>query len=210
MAVVQSPKAGGEFERKQVARLPKEGLYGAFLSHYTMPKIYSTRFGEKEQMVFRFVVTHDQAYRKLAKNSSAFVKVTNVISEKSNLVAVLYALFGGKRTKDEIANGEGIFDYDNFIARPVSLILKPYDTPDKDGLFGNSVKSIMPADDEMKAALKGLYDTKVIKTNDKTGLHYLASPCEEYEDEKPAQKMTAEDLGFTADDFAGLESPDNW
>lgn len=210
MAIVQSPKAGGDFERKQTARLPKEGLYGALLSHYTLPKIYQTRFGDKEQMVFRFVITHDQAYRKLPKNSSAFVKVTNVINEKANLVAVLYALFGGKRTKDEIVSGDGIYDYDNFIARPLSLLIKPFDTPDKDGIFGNAIKSIMPADEEMKAALKPLYEARVIKTNERTGLHYLASPCEEYEDTAAPHGGAPQDDGFTADDFAGLEAPDNW
>lgn len=209
MAIIASPKASGDFERKQVARLPKIGLYGGFLSHYTLPKIYSTKYGEKEQMVFRFVVTHDQAYRKLPKNSSAFVKVTNTLNEKSNLVGVLYALFGGKRSKDEIVNGDGAYDYDNFIARPASLFLQPYETPDKDGLFGNLVKGIEPADDEMKAALKSLYEARVVKTNEKTGLHYLASPCEEYEESDPANAPASADASDDYD-FGGLETPDNW
>jgi hypothetical protein len=170
--------------------------------------MYQTKYGEKEQMVFRFVVTHDQAYRKLPKNSSAFVKVTNTLNEKSNLAGLLYALFGGKKSLMEIVSGDGVYDYDMFIARPVSLFLQPYDTPDKDGLFGNLVKGIEKADDEMKAALKPLYDAKVIKTNEKTGLHYLASPCEEYEEEETA--APAQGGHFGDEDFAGLETPDGW
>lgn len=209
MAIIEPPKAGGDFERKQVARLPKEGLYGALLSRYTLPKAYQTRYGEKTQMVFRFVVTHDQAYRKLPKNSSAFVKVSYVLNEKANLVAVLYALFGGRKTKDEIVT-EAKFDCDALIARPIALILKPYDTPDQDGLYGNAVRSIMPADDEMKAALKPLYDARVVKTHEKSGLHYLASPAEEYEESAAPQADPIAVDGYSADDFAGLEKPDNW
>lgn len=203
MAVIHTPKAESkQFERKQVVRLRK-GIYGGMLGRYSLPKEYTGKYGTKEKIALGFVVTHDQAYRQLAKFSGAFCLPAHnffydpATHKMSNLTGVVYALLGGKKSKEEIVE-DGTFDWDMFIGKPVMLFIDPSETPDRDGLYANRVSGIEPADADLKKAIKPLWDAKVIETNEKTGLQYLKSPAEQYEDD--AAPVVAEDVHINMDD----------
>jgi hypothetical protein len=202
VAIIQSKKSEGGYDRKQVARIPKNGIYGGMLSRYSLPKDYAGKYGTKEKIALGFVVTHDQAYRQLPAFSGAFCLPANTLywdestRKQSSLVGILYALCGGKKTKTEIVEND-VYDYDMFIGRPISLFLEEH--PGRDGLFENRVVGCEPADKDLLAAIKPLYAAKVIMTNEKTGLQYLASPSESYAEEQSAGPS------YSNDDFSGIE-----
>lgn len=206
MAIISTPKAEGKYERKQVIRLRK-GIYGGMLARYSMPKIYSGKYGEKEKIALGFVVTHDQKYQQLPRLSGAFMLPAHNLffdpttRKASNLTGVIYALLGGKKSKEEIV-ADGVFDWDMFIAKPVMLFIEPSEVPDRDGLYSNRITGLEPADADLKKAIKPLWDAKVIKTNEKTGLQYLESPSEQYEDDAAPQAAVADDGDIN---FDGLE-----
>jgi hypothetical protein len=193
--------------------VPKRGIYGAFLARYTMPKEYTSKWGTKEKLGFGFVITHDQAYRELPKYADAFRLVPNTLFfdakklTSSNLVEYLYALRGGRKTKDEIVSASEIYDYDDFIGRPVLLLAEPGQNPDADGIYYNNILGIDPIDTEMHAAMKPLLAKIEIATNEKSALKYVKSPMGAHAEGAVAK---TEPSGFSNDDFAGLEAPDNW
>lgn len=213
MAVIQSNRpTGGDYEKRQGVLLPKRGIYGAFLARYTMPKEYTSQWGTKEKLGFGFVITHDQAYRQLPQFADAFKLMPNTLFfdakklTSSNLTEYLYAFRGGKRTKPEIV-AQDIYDYDDFIGRPVLLLAEPGTKPDAEGFLYNNILGIDPVDTEMYAAMKPVLDSIQIAMNEKTALKYVKSPSGatiEPNGTKPAAE------GFGDDDFAGLEPPDNW
>lgn len=202
MAIIESPKSTGSFDRKQVIRLPK-GLYGGMCSRYSLPKIYESKYGSKEKLTVGFVITHNRSNEPLPHYSGAFCFVANTLYDdgvkKSNLSGLLLALHGGKKTSQEIIDGPPI-DYDTFIGQPVLLFIEPSEQPDRDGIFANRVTGVEPPDDAFRKAILPLWQQRKVEINEKTGLAYLASPAEEYENksnsEPVASPLSDDDIPF--------------
>lgn len=196
MAVIQARRAevGDSFERRQVVKLAK-GLYGGMLARYTLPKMVR-KYGseeEEEKMFLSFVVTHDRANAALPHFSEAFVGVRPtlfydpVTQSKSNYVAMVYALLGGKVACEQLApHDPGAapygFDWDKLVGRPTILFLEPSVKPDKNGLFINKVKSIEPPDSGLIAAIKPLYAARKTETTE-SGLTHLTYPSTAFQDD---------------------------
>lgn len=186
MAIIQSPRVeGSDFERLQPVRLAK-GMYGALLSRYSLPKIYPKFNSQETEEKFglTFVITHDRAGRPLPQNSEGFIMVRNKLYwdgvKMSSLVGVLYALHGGKKTYDELAQND-VYDYDNFVGRPVMLFVEPAAKPDKHGIIANKITGIQPVDAEMMKAMQPVWKAAKIEKSEKTDRSYLASPKAEFE-----------------------------
>jgi hypothetical protein len=214
MAVIQSNRPnGGDYEKRQGVLLPKRGIYGAFVARYTMPKEYTSQWGTKEKLGFGFVITHDQAYRQLPQFADAFRLMPNTLffdpkkNTASNLTEYLYAFRGGRKTKAEIVE-QDVYDYDDFVGRPVMLLAEPGEKPDAEGFRYNNIIGVDPVDKEMFAAMKPILDSIQIAMNEKTGLKYVKSPSGAYVENAPSSSETGSNFGD--EDFAGLDTPDNW
>jgi hypothetical protein len=217
MAIVSARRAeaGDSFDRKQVVKLGK-GLYSGMLSRYTLPKMVR-KFGsedEEEKMFLSFVVTHDRTNQQLPHFSEAFTGVRPtlfydpVTQSKSNYVAIVHALIGGKVPCEQIAPSDPYaapyeFDWDKLVGRPAILFLEPSTKPDKNGLFINKLKSIEPPDAGVIAAVKGLHQARKVETTEK-GLAYLTYPATAYQDDADA----ASPGSTTAADSAGDDLED--
>jgi hypothetical protein len=179
MAIIQSNKS--DYERKQGILLPKRGVYGAILARYTLPKEYTNTWGTKEKIGFGFVITHDQAYRELPQYAGAFRLAPNTLFynkkklTSSNLIEYLYAFTAGKKPKDVLV--DEIFDYDDFMGRPVLLLAEP-SAADSEGIRYNNVINIDPIDKEMYAAMKPVLSTVTLGKNEKNGTTFVQSPTE--------------------------------
>ena len=194
MAKIMAPRvegSDGEFTARQVVKL-KGGLYGGMFAWYSLPKLYQKYQSTdmEERFFVGFVVTHDRAYRELTNYSEAMMGVKTkrfydaTTGMKSAYVSLLYALFGGKKSYEEIEgmSDDELPDFNDLIGRPATLFIEPNQKADKNGLFGHKIKGLEPADKEFTAAIKPLYKLKTTETNDKD-VTRLTLPCAAYEDD---------------------------
>lgn len=210
MLIESRTSEGGTFERQQFIRLTRKGIYGGLFARYSAPKIMTYSGEQKEQFGVAFLVTHDQAYRPLPQFTEAFRMVTTSIyhdekTGKSSMQAdLLHALLLGKVSYSEIAS-QTAYDYDDYIGRPVSLMIEPGRAPDKSGIYQNRILGFEPIDPEMRAAIKAVWSTRKIERNEK-GIAYLASPVPVTADAAPQAKANTTPPADEDDDdfFAGL------
>lgn len=216
MAKVAAPKVeagSNDFTPKQAIRLTN-GLYGGMFAWYSLPKMYQ-KFdgsGQEEKFYVGFVITHDKANKQLKHFSEAMIGIRPKLfyspdnGMKSSYVALLYALMGGKKSCEQIADmdTDDLPDLDEMIGRPVILYIEKSTKADKNGIYSNKIKGLEPADKDLIAAIKPLYNTKKAEKGDK-GTVYLLEPKAVYEDEiDPSEVQQAseqsDDFGADLDD----------
>lgn len=179
---------GGSFEVKQPVRLERS-IYGGMLARYSLPKMYQKYQSNEmeEKFGLTFVVTHDKADRELPRFSEAFTMVRTKLfynpesGMKSALTAILFALFGGKKTLEEIVEMD-LPDFDEFIGKPVQLFIEPQAKPDKNGVVGNKVSEVQPPSKDLARAIKPLWEAKETAYTEKNGLLYLTKPAAQFEE----------------------------
>jgi hypothetical protein len=193
MAKIAATKSdsGDGYTPKQPTRL-LNGVYGGMFAWYSQVKTYA-KFQStetEERFYVGFVITHDRASRPLPEYSETMMTVRPKLfysaenGMKSSYVQLLYALLGGKKSPEEIAemNLDELPDLDDLIGRPCWLSVENGPRPDKNGVYNLRLKSLDPADRDLIAAIKPLYNSKEIEVGDKSGTARLKAPCAAYID----------------------------
>lgn len=196
MAKITAPKiesAPSTFTAKQPVRIPK-GLYGMMFSWYSLPKEYrkysppgAPASNETEVRFYvGFTVTHDKMNRQLPAFSSVTwgIRPTLFHSATSGMTSsyakLLYALLGGKKSLEQIAemSDNETPDLDILIGRPVIGFIEESHTPDRNGVYSNRLKGIEPPDRDFMAAVRGLYESKVVEVGEKGTVRLVIPPVE--------------------------------
>lgn len=216
MAVIQSRRVDsdtgeGNYERKQLVRLPN-GLYGGMFAWYSLPKTRTKFQSEETEEVFYcgFVITHDRTNTQLPHKSEAILTVrpkrfyNEITGMKSGEVSLLYALHGGKLSYQEVCDLPDQ-DFDELIGRPAILFVEQNTKADKNGLFGHRVKGIEPPDAGLRKAMTPLW--KARKVGMSHDLARLESPAPEYQDDLSKDEVV--DAMYAAEAARGIDDTDD-
>jgi hypothetical protein len=188
--------ARGGASRKSII-VPK-GIYGGMLSAYDFFEGEKYKSEEKEQKVaLRFLLVTDMGAKLLPQFAEAsLIGPARLTFDPSGRykpsklfefwAAFLIPSWAGKPVAREDLlkwNDEDFPDLDDLLARPAVLSIEPA-TKAQGGEAWNKISGIMPATEDVKAAVRPLYAERDIQYN-KNGLGYLAKPAPAEADDAP-------------------------
>jgi hypothetical protein len=202
--IIQAKRVDGTSDAdytKQPIRL-RDGMYGAVLAGYSIPKIYDSKNdkGEpvKEEAFYaRFLVVADKSGHSLPQYSEARCRVRTKLfySEKtrkaSTLLNLYFALLGGTKleaSKAEIASeGWNPVDLDNLIGFPCYLFIEASTKADSNGVYANRINTGSGGFDvadtplrELAREIKKIAEYDFIE-KDGVRVKFMKSPTAEYE-----------------------------